>query len=336
MSAPTPTELLRLALATARANDRPKARELLTEATRLDPRNEAAWQWLAVLADSPVESVPALERVVALNPHNDKAKAALRETRLAAGVAAAKAKDIPAARRLLRAAVADDPNSDQGWFWLATVCDSPTEAISYLQRSLALNPNNSAAKKGIEYYRAKLQKYGGAAAPVSTSGVIRAAESARTVGESSGTFSPGTGSSGRMAVGRGSSTTAGRRLLVVDESRTTRKLIAMAAAADGIKVSEAADAADAASRILEEGPPDLILVDAALPGTDGYEFCKLIRTNPTTTQVPVVLMTARDGLRDKIRSATAGVTAALTKPIDPDELMRTVRSCLQVEPAPTA
>jgi DNA-binding response OmpR family regulator len=124
--------------------------------------------------------------------------------------------------------------------------------------------------------------------------------------------------------------------LVVDESRTTRKLIALAAAADGMKVTEAGDAADAASRILEDGTPDLVLVDAALPGTDGYELCKMIRTNAATRHVPIVLMTARDGSRDKLRGAVAGVTASVAKPINPDELMQTVRSCLAAEPLPTA
>jgi DNA-binding response OmpR family regulator len=47
-------------------------------------------------------------------------------------------------------------------------------------------------------------------------------------------------------------------------------------------------------------------------------------------------MTARDGSRDKLRGAVAGVTASVAKPIDPDELMQTVRSCLAAEPLPTA
>jgi CheY-like chemotaxis protein len=328
MTSPTPTELLRQALAAARANDRAAAHQLLQDVTRLDPRNESAWRWLATLVESPVEAVAALERVVVINPNNDKAKADLREARLSAGVAAAKAKDIPTARRLLRAAVADDPTAEQGWFWLAAVCDSPSDAVSHLNRVLALNPKNAAARKGIEYYQAKLQR-AGATTPVSTSGIIRAADTTRTA-DSSGAFPrPGFGSSGGLGG-------PPRTLLVVDDSRTTRKLIALAAAGDGMKVVEAADAADAAGHILESGSPDLILVDAALPGTDGYELCKLIRANPTTRQVPIVLMTAREGTRDKLRAAMAGVTACVAKPIDPDELMQAVRSCLPAEPVPTA
>ncbi|HET6576335.1 MAG TPA: response regulator [Fimbriiglobus sp.] len=327
----SPTDLLRLALAAAQTNDRPKTLELLQEVTRTDPRNEAAWRWLADLTDSPTEAVAALERVVVINPNNDKAKATLRKTRLEAGIAAARAKDIPTARRLLRSAVADDPHAELGWFWLAAVCDSPSEAISHLQRVLALNPGNAAARKGIEYYQGKLQR-AGTTSPISTSGIIRAADSERRPDPSSNTPRPGIGSSGGLGLSGGPP----RTLLVVDESRTTRKLIAMAAAGDGMKVSEAIDAADAASRILEDGPPDLVLVDAALPGTDGYELCKLIRTNAATRQVPIVLMSAKEGSRDQLRGTVAGFTATVAKPIDPDALMQTVRSCLAVEPVPTA
>jgi twitching motility two-component system response regulator PilG len=331
MASPSSTNLLRQALASARTNDRAGTRELLQEVTRLDPRNESAWQWLATLADTPVEAVAALERVVALNPKNDKAKATLRKIRLDAGVAAARAKDIPTARRLLRATVADDPNAEAGWFWLAAVCDSPSEAISHLNRVLVLNPGNAAARKGIEYYQSKIQR-SGVSATACTSGIISAADSVRAQDPSGAMRRPGVGSSSGFAVPAGPP----RTLLVVDESRTTRKLIAMAASADGMKVSEATDAADAAGRILEDGAPDLILVDAALPGTDGYELCKLIRANPATRQVPIVLMTAKDGVRDKLRGAVAGFSASVAKPIDPDELMRTVRSCLSADLVPTA
>lgn len=330
MATPTPTDLLRQALASAQANDRTKTLELLREVTSIDPRNEAAWRWLADLTDSPTESVAALERVVVINPNNDKAKSLLRKTRLDAGIAAARAKDIATARRLLRSAVADDPNAELGWFWLAAVCDSPSEAISHLQRVLTLNPGNAAARKGIEYYQGKLQR-AGTTAPISTSGIIRAADSERKT-DTPSPHRPGVGSSGGLGLSGGPP----RRLLVVDESRTTRKLIAMAAAGDGMKVAEAVDAADAASRILEDGTPDLILVDAALPGTDGFELCKMIRTNAATRQVPIILMTAKDGSRDQPRGSAAGFTATVAKPIDPDELMQAVRSCLGAEPVPTA
>jgi twitching motility two-component system response regulator PilG len=213
---------------------------------------------------------------------------------------------------------------------MAAVCDSPSEAMLYLQKVLALNPGHAAAKKGVEYYQGKIRKAQGAA---TASGAIRAIDAGDGSGVGLGTtssFGPDSGT--RLGAGQ----QPARKLLVVDESRTTRKLIAMAAAGDGMCVVEASDATDAAHRILEDGPPDLVLIDVALPGVDGYEFCKLIRNNPTTRQVPIVLMTGKEGIRDKIRSAVAGVSAVATKPLNPDELMRTIRACLAAEPAPTA
>ena len=77
MTKTSPLELLREAMSAVRAQDRPRTRTLLLEATRLDPRNETAWQWLAGVAESPQESMNALEKVLAINPANEKAKAAL-------------------------------------------------------------------------------------------------------------------------------------------------------------------------------------------------------------------------------------------------------------------
>jgi twitching motility two-component system response regulator PilG len=329
MAGSPPLELLRQAMAAARASDRPRTRELLQEVTRLDPRNETAWLWLAGVVDTAREAVAALERVVALNPANEKARGALRASRLEAGIEAAKAKDVPTARRLLRAAVADEPNSEQGWFWLATVCESPADGLAYLQRVLTINPDNAAAQQGVEYYQAKLRrKATESSGMITTSGVFRAMEVGR--------FGPDPSDATPTPFPQPSAPTAVRTVLVVDESRTIRKLIAMTASVDGFRVTEAADANEATTRIQEDGTPDLMIVDAALPGTDGYELCKLIRHNPATRQTPVIMLTGKDGLFDKIRGAVAGVTAVLPKPLDPEELLQAVRACLPVELLPTA
>src|SRR5262249_6650730 len=156
----------------------------------------------------------------------------------------------------------------------------------------------------------KLRKAAGAASRITSSGAIRAMDPRDT---SSSDTNPSSGFGPDSSIRLDSSQTPSRKLLVVDESRTTRKLIAMAVAGDGMTVAEASDANEAAEQILEDGSPDLILVDVALPGVDGYEFCKLIRNNPATRQVPLVLMTGKEGLRDRIRGAAVGVTAAITK-----------------------
>ena len=235
---------LREALSAARANDKPRTRELVQQAIRLDPAREPVWHWLAGIADCPTESFAALEKVLALNPVNDRAKAALGPARLQAGVAAAKAKNVSAARRLLRQVILDDPDSEQGWMWLAAVCDSPAEGQAHLCRVLAINPNNKAAKKGLEYYRAKLAK-----APASSVAPRPSAAPSGTV-----QFDPlrgGEQASESNLMLPPITTAVTHRLLVVDESKTIRKLIVMSARSDGFDVIEACDAMEAADRILE-------------------------------------------------------------------------------------
>lgn len=305
-------EVLRQAMAAAKSNDTIKTRELLLEVIKLDQDNETAWQWLAGVAETPLEATAALERVLLLNPRNEKARVDLRPTRLKAGMDAARGKDILTARRLLRTVVADDPNSEQGWFWLASVCESPHEAISHLRRVLQLNPNNTAAKKGIDYYNGKIAK-------LTESGPLPTL--ARPLKPSSGSV-PTLHTAAPPAA---EPPPPARRVLVVDPSRTVRKLVAMAAGPDGITVTEAGDADEAIER-LREGTPDLILVAAAMPGMDGYEFCKVLRQSHGLKRVPVVLMTEREGLFDRLRGKVVGVDGVLNKPFDPSALVQAVRS----------
>lgn len=304
-------EVLRQAMAAAKSSDTAKTRELLLEVIRLDQDNETAWQWLATVAETPLEATAALERVLLLNPRNDKARADLKPVRLKAGMEAARGKDILTARRLLRTSVADDPNNEQGWFWLASVSESPHEAIAHLRRALALNPNNTAAKKGIDYYNGKIAK-------LAESGVLP------TSRPSDATPIPGVPRKPEPPP---------RKLLVIEPNRTVRKLVAMAAAPEGFTVTEAGDASEAIERLREVGTPDLVFVAANMPGADGYEFCKVFRQSHEFKRVPVVMLTEREGLFDKLRGKVAGVDGVLHKPIDPTALAHALRTGRQAATA---
>ena len=109
MSQATALELLKEGIAAARAGNKALTRQLLREVTELDPRNEVAWLWYAGVADSPHESLTYLQRVLEINPTNERAKAGIKAARLQAGIVAAKARDRDQARRLLRQVTADDP-----------------------------------------------------------------------------------------------------------------------------------------------------------------------------------------------------------------------------------
>jgi twitching motility two-component system response regulator PilG len=291
---PSAVDLLREAMAAARGQDKARTRDLLRQATALDPHSETAWLWLAGVAESPLEATTALERVLALNPNHEKAIQDVRKVRLEAGIQAARAKDLPTARRLLRTAVADDPTNETGWVWLAGVTDSPTEAIGHLEKALAINPALSAAKKGIEYYQKKLaggRKTGplpAAATPTPPPGALKAVR--------------------------------GGPALVVDPSRTLRLLIGLTLAADGFTPVEAEDLAEALEAAAHT-PPAVLVTAASLPGGDGYDLVRRVRER---RPVPAVLLTDRVGTFDKVRGQWAGVDAHLPKPLRPAALRAAV------------
>lgn len=118
-----------------------------------------------------------------------------------------------------------------------------------------------------------------------------------------------------------------RKILVVDDSPTVRKLISGKLEKCGHEVVCAVDGIDALEKI-NALVPDLILLDITMPRMDGYQVCKLIRTNETTKDVPVVMISGKDGFFDKVRGRMAGTTGYITKPFGPETLMKTVETYL--------
>jgi CheY-like chemotaxis protein len=112
-----------------------------------------------------------------------------------------------------------------------------------------------------------------------------------------------------------------RKILVVDDSPTVRKLISGKLEKSGHEVFCAADGMDALAK-LSEVVPDLILLDINMPRMDGYQVCKMIRNNPQTKDIPVVMISGKDGFFDKVRGRMAGTTGYITKPFGPETLMK--------------
>ncbi len=117
------------------------------------------------------------------------------------------------------------------------------------------------------------------------------------------------------------------KILVVDDSPTVRKLISGKLEKCGHEVVCAVDGLDALDKI-NELMPDLILLDITMPRMDGYQVCKMIRSNETTKDVPVVMISGKDGFFDKVRGRMAGTTGYITKPFGPETLMKTVETYL--------
>ncbi len=81
-----------------------------------------------------------------------------------------------------------------------------------------------------------------------------------------------------------------------------------------------------ALELLKQIVPDLILLDTAMPQMDGYQICQSIRNNAATKEVPVVMISGKDGFFDKVRGQMSGSTGYIAKPFGPETLMKTVES----------
>jgi two-component system cell cycle response regulator len=102
------------------------------------------------------------------------------------------------------------------------------------------------------------------------------------------------------------------RVLLVDDSASARALIGVRLRENGHDVVEVAHAAEAAELALEK-PPEAIVTDLWMPGISGLQLCRLLRAEPATAPIPIVLLTASDDRRSRFWARNAGATAYVTK-----------------------
>lgn len=121
------------------------------------------------------------------------------------------------------------------------------------------------------------------------------------------------------------------RILVVDDSPTARKLMAGKLAESGYEVVCAESGREAIS-FARQSPPSLVLVDIAMPKMDGYMVCRALRDEPSTMNVPVVMISGKDGFYEEERGNAAGASGFITKPFGPETLMKAVEGQLAAAP----
>lgn len=115
-------------------------------------------------------------------------------------------------------------------------------------------------------------------------------------------------------------------LLVVDDDPRITELLRRILAYEGYSVAIAASGQDALSRTLEH-PPDLIVLDILLPGLDGLEVARRLREAGDT--VPILMLTARDAVENRVEGLTVGADDYLVKPFAPEELVARVKALLR-------
>ncbi len=120
------------------------------------------------------------------------------------------------------------------------------------------------------------------------------------------------------------------RVLVVDDTEANVRLLEARLSADYYDVLTAFDGPTALALAAKE-MPDIVLLDVMMPGMDGFEVCRRIKSNPRTAHVPVVMVTALDQPSDRVAGLEAGADDFLTKPVDDAALFARVRSLVRLK-----
>jgi len=123
---------------------------------------------------------------------------------------------------------------------------------------------------------------------------------------------------------------SGATILVVDDIDSNTRLFTRLLTRDGHKVMAATNGEEALE-IVSRRQPDLVLMDVMMPELDGFETCRRLKQDATTRLVPVVLVTALQDSRDRIRGLEVGADDFISKPVNPAELSARVRSLLRIK-----
>lgn len=120
------------------------------------------------------------------------------------------------------------------------------------------------------------------------------------------------------------------RVLVVDDILINVKLLEAKLSAEYFDVVTALSGPDALA-ICERGEADIVLLDVMMPGMNGFEVCRRLKSGPTTAHIPVVMVTALDQPSDRLKGLDAGADDFLTKPLDDTALFARVRSLVRLK-----
>ncbi|MDO5691439.1 MAG: response regulator [Pseudomonadota bacterium] len=118
--------------------------------------------------------------------------------------------------------------------------------------------------------------------------------------------------------------TPSERVLVVDDSLAVRNHLQSLLGDHGLNVT-AVDSGEAAVSAISANSYKCILMDVLMPGMDGYETCRRIKSLPGKKALPIVMLTSKSSPFDRIRGKMAGCDAYLTKPVNPNDLRETLR-----------
>ena len=337
--------VLNAGVAAAQAGNKETARGFLSRVCELAPDNEVAWMWRAGVTDAPAEALSYLEKVLEINPANEKAKTAAEFYRaklkavpewycpICQTKSTKKFVTCPECRCVLSLADSTDAvnnfKSDEAKILqgisrlqakLGEKAEFTThyylgmallnlqrfpEAIRHFHEAGKLNPDNAFFGQHLKALEKRLD------------GRSKKAKTETPVPSSRNTPI-------ETMVKPASAEPPKKCVLVADGSSTMLRLINFTLTRAGYRIIEATDGNDVAEILNGTDIPDAAILDVDLPGADGYSTCKLIRSKAETEDIPIVLLSEKDEIFDKKRGKMAGMTVSLSKPFQPDALVRLI------------
>ncbi len=344
-----PQVALAEAVTAAKLGQRNLARKLLNEITEKDPRNESAWLWIAALSEDRNLAFEALSRVLEINPNNRQALNALalarlqesaRKSQLAfrtgtQGVSAAPSRPQATAARVEQPAPATAwkcPLCQAGAQRTETRCSRCGAIVTLVSlEEFAANKgvNDDAIQESIQRHQGKISRQDSfedrLCLALAYLNLNRSAEALPHLKQAV-QFSPGHETLERLT----SQLTRRQLILAVDDSLTVRKIVSITLERLGYRVLTAADGMQALARLNEE-VPNLVLLDITMPRMDGYQVCKVIKQNPFTRRIPVIMLSGKDGFFDKVKGRLAGATDYITKPFRESTLSQAVAKYVAIK-----
>jgi adenylate cyclase len=119
-------------------------------------------------------------------------------------------------------------------------------------------------------------------------------------------------------------------VLIVDDDKVNRLVVRKPLELEGFEVVEAANGREAAQQVAKR-TPDVILLDVMMPGINGYEVCRLFKSNQTTATIPILMVTVLGEREQRLQGIEAGANDFLTKPVDVRELKLRVRNAVHMK-----
>lgn len=262
--------------------------------------------------------------------------------------------------RLALESVAETAPQDEVWMWLAWLADTPADAHDLLQKLPRTGPLAEvvlAAELWLDYLRAPEEtiarlsnKPNNQAQPaqqyLATCPHCNAQLAVKSSALGNSRNCPGCGTAfpvplslpvyqeqpqlgqvdiyipAKVAPQHESASPSSQTILIVDDSSTVRAVTSKSLQKCGYHVITASSGEDALEQI-QLSVPGLVLLDIKMPGMDGYEVCKKIRSQPETRDLPVIMLSGKDAFFDKVRGRLAGCNAYITKPCSANVLRET-------------